>query len=627
MESESRTDSMAGTLRVAFQGERGAYSEQAAFELLGRTGISCVPFLSFDDAFAAVMSGETDMYLAPIENSLGGAVHANYDLQFQHNLFVIAEYELRVRHSLLALPGTKKEDVKKVVSHPQALAQCDGYIKKFGVAREVGYDTAGSAKMISEEKLEGVAAICSEIAADHYGMEVLERGIEDDDTNWTRFILLRREPVRVPPGMPCKTSIVFTLEDSAGALFRALGCFSMRDIDLVKVESRPCKPHVIAKLERLSYSISGGMQSTGLPSRPPEQRHTEQGRPQPAFRYLFYVDFLGSIEDAKVINAFRNLQELTTFFRMLGCYPRGGTLVGLENLGAGTMLPTMMRMSAQASTGPKPRVGVIGFGSFGQFLARRLVLWYDVYATNRSDESAAANAMGVLWCSSVEMLLEQRLDIVILAVSILSFETVLRRLAQGLKERGLDAGAGTLLVVDVLSVKVHAKTSMLAILPDSCDILCTHPMFGPESGKHGWTGLPFVFERVRLFNAKRCEEHLQWWRDQNVRMTDMTCELHDDLAAGSQFVTHFTGRMLNELAMRSTPINTKGFEALLQLVDGTCKDSFDLFFALYKFNPHSEEQLSAMEEAMRSVVQQLRENMSRQVTPREIVGAEESGGR
>merc|ERR1712014_299552 len=118
-----------------------------------------------------------------------------------------------------------------------------------------------------------------------------------------------------------------------------------------------------------------------------------------------------------------------------------------------------------------------------------------------------------------------------------------------------------MLVVDVLSVKVHAKTTMQALLPETCDILCTHPMFGPQSGKHSWNALPFVFERVRLRNAALGEEFLKWWADQGCRMVDMTCEMHDELAAGSQFLTHFTGRVLGRLGMRTTPINTKGFDS------------------------------------------------------------------
>merc|ERR1712192_380773 len=158
---------------------------------------------------------------------------------------------------------------------------------------------------------------------------------------------------------------------------------------------------------------------------------------------------------------------------------------------------------------------------------------------------------------------------------------------------------------------VHAKTTMLALLPDSCDILCTHPMFGPQSGKHSWNGLPFVFERVRLHDAASCEEFLQWWIQQGCRMVDMTCELHDECAASSQFITHFTGRVLHRLGLQSTPINTKGFESLLHLTDNTCKDSFDLFFALYKCNPNSEVQLQAFQSAIAEVSAQLQEGMKR----------------
>lgn len=601
----SAVSSDASSLRVAFQGEKGAYSEQAVYELLGRTGIVSVPFNSFDDAFAAASQGLVELLLVPIENSLGGTIHANCDLQLQHNLFVIAEHDLRVRHCLMALPGTQKKDLKKIVSHPQALAQCDSYIKRMGVPSEAGYDTAGSAKNIAEQKQEGVAAICSSLAADHYGLDILERGIEDDDNNFTRFLLLRKEPVRIAPGVSSKTSIVFSLDDHAGALFKALSCFALRNIDLSKIESRPCKPDIMDRLERLFFSMGGCLQPSKHQQFDPPARR-EKAVATSRFRYLFYVDFLAPLEDPNTANAIRHLQEMTAFFRVLGCYPRGGTLVGLENLGFGTSLPATVKLSATAGSPPKQRIGILGFGNFGQFLARKFALTYDVYATSRTDQSGLANSLGVVWCDSLDAMLQQRVDILVVSVSILSFESVLRRLNKSLQAVGLDSGSGRLLVVDVLSVKVHAKTSMQALLPDSCDILCSHPMFGPQSGKHGWNGLPFVFERVRTHDARRCEEHLKWWRDQGCRMVDMTCELHDELAAGSQFVTHFTGRALAQLGMQTTPINTKGFDALLQLVDSTCKDSFDLFYALYKFNPSSEKQLAALEDAVSEVGRQLR---------------------
>merc|ERR1712154_447699 len=168
---------------------------------------------------------------------------------------------------------------------------------------------------------------------------------------------------------------------------------------------------------------------------------------------------------------------------------------------------------------------------------------------------------------------------------------------------------GKLLVIDVCSVKVHAKNTMLTLLPESCDILCTHPMFGPESGKHGWDGLAFVFERVRCSDVSKCEEFLGWCGDQGCRMVDMTCEVHDEWAARSQFVTHFTGRVLDRLGLQSTPLNTKNFESLLKIVDNTRKDSFDLFSALHKYNPSSAQQLQGFQEAMVQVSRDLQVSM------------------
>eukprot|EP00929_Paragymnodinium_shiwhaense_P112012 TRINITY_DN80263_c0_g1_i1.p1 TRINITY_DN80263_c0_g1~~TRINITY_DN80263_c0_g1_i1.p1 ORF type:complete len:629 (-),score=126.58 TRINITY_DN80263_c0_g1_i1:49-1935(-) len=597
--------------KVAFQGERGAYSEKAVFELLGREQVEAVPYPSFDAAFCAATNGEVDLAMVPIENSLGGTIHANCDLQLSHNLFIIAEHDLRVSHCLMALPGTKMEDITKVTSHPQALAQCDSYLRARKLATEVGYDTAGSAKLIAEGKLKGVAAICSELAAEHYGLEILDKGIEDDANNYTRFLLLRTDPVRVPPGLPCKTSIVFSLENIAGALFKALSVFSLRDIDLAKIESRPCKPDIMDKLQRQFLSMGGGSVSSSLQLRQSgdtsldasaKRRRLNGAQGSASYRYLFYLDFLAPLDEPNSANAISHLKEIATFLRVLGTYPRRGTLVGLENLGTRVVAP-LGTLGVR-----KKRVGIVGFGNFGQFIAKKLNTDYDVFATSRSDCSLAAAQLGVGWCKTIEQILEQRLDILIVAASVLSFEAVMRKISKHLKEDH------DLLVVDVLSVKVHAKTTMLALLPDNCDILCTHPMFGPESGKHGWGGLPFVFERVRLRDAPRCEAFLKWWRDQGCRMVDMTCELHDECAAGSQFLTHFTGRVLARIGVRTTPINTKGFESLLQLVETTCKDSFDLFYALYQCNPNSAQQLEAFKTALGEVSQQLQKSLPDRAT-------------
>lgn len=270
-------------LRVAFQGEPGAYSEGAALAFFG-ADVGTVPCESFDDVFGAVTDGNADRAMIPIENSLAGSIHRNYDLLLRHDLNIIGELNFRVRHNLLALPGVALADVRRVLSHPQALAQCEGFIDRLGVTREATYDTAGSAKMVRQQVLRDAAAIASIRAAEVYGLEILATDIEDDPENYTRFLALAPEPQPVAPEIPAKTSIVFALKNAPGVLFKALSVFALRDIDLTKIESRPL-------------------------------RGTR-------WEYLFYLDFAASLEEEVAQNALRHLSEIATMLRVLGSYPR-----------------------------------------------------------------------------------------------------------------------------------------------------------------------------------------------------------------------------------------------------------------------------------------------------------------
>ena len=250
-------------MRVAFQGEAGAYSEKSLRELLGRNVMS-VPRPSFESCYRAVASGECDYAIVPIENSLGGSIHENYDLMLRYDLTIVAEHDFRVRHCLLTRPGLDAGDVRYAISHPQALSQCDNYLRSRGIVPRPTYDTAGSAKMISDclrgGEGDGVggggavvrgmpegctpdntAAIASNLAGVTFGLECKEEGIEDDDSNFTRFLLLGRRGVAqyLNKKIPSKTSLVFTLPNNAGALYKSLACFSLRDIDMSKIESRP----------------------------------------------------------------------------------------------------------------------------------------------------------------------------------------------------------------------------------------------------------------------------------------------------------------------------------------------------------------------------------------------------
>lgn len=273
-------------MKVSFQGEPGAYSEQAVFNYFG--DVESVPCESFDVMFDSVVTGKSDVLLAPIENSLAGSIHQNYDLLLRHDLHIIGEYFLRVRHCLIANPGVRREDLRTAISHPQALGQCAAYLRALQIKPEPAYDTAGSVKMLKESGARDVAAIASRRAAELYGLEILQEGIEDNPENFTRFLAVGREAV-IPAGDPpsegvAKTSIVFTLKNVPGALFKAMSVFALRDIDLTKIESRPL-----------------------------------QGKP---WEYLFYVDLLGSTHDTTVQRALDHLGEYAVTLRVLGSYLR-----------------------------------------------------------------------------------------------------------------------------------------------------------------------------------------------------------------------------------------------------------------------------------------------------------------
>ncbi len=268
---------------VAFQGERGAFSFSAALKLLGPR-VPLHPCESFKEVFEVVSKGTVTHAVIPIENTLHGSVHENYDHLVDYELPIIGETSIRISHHLIALPGQRFRDLNRAFSHPVALNQCRRFFERYKQITPVPfYDTAGSVKMLKEQAPVRAAAVASEDAAGIYGGQILKRNIEDHRQNFTRFFLLSRQARQSgKKAGSWKTSIVFSTPNAAGALFKAMACFALRDLNLTKIESRP------------------------LRARP--------------WEYLFYVDVLGSQDDQALSRALENLKETTTFFKVLGSY-------------------------------------------------------------------------------------------------------------------------------------------------------------------------------------------------------------------------------------------------------------------------------------------------------------------
>jgi chorismate mutase/prephenate dehydratase len=266
---------------VAFQGEIGAYSEEAAINFFG-AGVQVKPCETLEDVFKAVEQGEVQFGIVPVENSIEGSISKTYDLLLESPLKVCGEIELRVSHCLIANPGVTLDSIKKIYSHPQALGQCQAFIKHLKCELVPSYDTAGSVKMIKEKKIIDGAAIASRRAATIYNMNIINCGIEDNPNNFTRFFVLSKEDA--PPSGNDKTSLVLSVRHKPGALFECLKRLAEKDINMTKLESRPTR--------------------------------------QKPWVYNFYLDFEGHRQDNKIKETLKQLEDYTIFLKVLGSYPK-----------------------------------------------------------------------------------------------------------------------------------------------------------------------------------------------------------------------------------------------------------------------------------------------------------------
>ncbi len=251
----------------------------------------------------AVRSGDVELGCIPVENSLAGTIHKNYDLLVTHDLHIVGEVTIPISHCLMANRGVKLEDVKVVLSHPVALAQCETFIKAQGLQKEVTYDTAGSAEMVMQSGARDRAAIAGKTAAARYNLDVLASGVQDESNNYTRFLVLSRRPAPPSPGSKSRTTFLIGLPNRAGSLVHALTIFSMRGLDLSKLESRPLPAGKLGDAIREVFKAGAN------------------GKDPAAFPTMFVLDVLGATTDTPMQNAIRHLEEENTFVRVLGSYP------------------------------------------------------------------------------------------------------------------------------------------------------------------------------------------------------------------------------------------------------------------------------------------------------------------
>lgn len=272
---------------IAFQGTEGAYSEEATLKAFPQAKPTGLP--TFHEVFAAVSNQEVNLGVVPVENTTAGIINQTYDLLLETDLHVIGEIVLKVEHCLLAPKGTRLEDLRYVISHPQGLAQCDGFIARYHLQATPVYDTAGAARELAESFAAGTykpghAAIASRRAAERYGLEIIAENIQDFKGNYTRFFVLSRNTAPRQDG-PHKSSVVFATRHSPGALLSALQSFAEAEVNLTKLESRPRRD----------------------PDRP--------------FSPVFYVDFEGHAEDPGPSQALLGLLRKAAFVKVLGSYP------------------------------------------------------------------------------------------------------------------------------------------------------------------------------------------------------------------------------------------------------------------------------------------------------------------
>lgn len=519
-------------MKIGFQGIENCYSHQVLKKYLLKQ-VDSRGYKSFEKVFEDLADDKIDFALLPIENSIGGCIFVNYNLFYKYGIQIHCEFQHSIEHSLYSTG--KFSSIKKVISHPQALQQCKENLRLNNMIPIEFWDTAGSVDELRKLKDPSTGCIAPSGLG---GKDVYEHKLKFNDLekNITRFYLVSikskeknyanilKDNLRLKN---TKISGHIIAKDKVGILNEYLNFFSQRNINLTKIESVPY----------LGYD-------------------------RDVFSYLFFIEGI-------LPKSIYKIESEIEGFYSFGYFP---------------ILDFPNKKIPNTQTEKKLNIGIIGFGRFGQFIGNQMNKYKDgnkfnVIVTNRSDKSYEANKMNILFQSKEEFI-KNEFDIIIFATSILSFEEVLHSYPKDFLLKSI--------VIDVLSVKEYPK-KVLNEYVNGCNMINTHPMFGPDSAKYSWKDKKFVYhlENISEQFKDRSKIFLDFWKDMGCEMIEMTPEEHDMKAANSQFITHFIGRLLELCQCQNTDVDTDGYKSLLKIMDHTMNDSWDLFYALSKYNEKS----------------------------------------
>lgn len=515
-------------MKIGYQGKKYCYSYNLIFNKINSNlNVKSIGYKNFSSIFEDLLSNKIDLGLIPIENCNGGNVKSlsnngmiNYDFfyNYNNNISILCEFDYEINHSLYCLKNSSIDQIKTVISHPQALAQVTNFLKDNNLKSKFSWDTAGSVEEIIELNDKSIACIAPPNLESFYNIKVLKQNISNNSKNITRFYLIQNTNQKFnlvyPKNKTNKFSASIKLHNHIGSLGDFLLELKKLNIDLTKIESK---------------NISNDNK---------------------IFDYIFYLEGYG-----KLPKEIKNVDILC-----FGEFPliNSNLLVCKENYIS---------------------IGIIGFGRFGQFLAKQFINYgWIVYVTSRKNYMNEASKIGAEYKEFSDFN-NLNLDVVLISTSILSFEKVVHNI-------NFDNFKNSLFV-DVLSVKQYSKDILLKYKNEN--LILTHPMFGPDSAKNGWKGLNFVYEKYNINNKIIFNKFINFWKYMECNMIEMTCNDHDKYTANSQFITHLTGRILNEFKIKLTPVDTKGFKLLYQLTQNTVNDSWDLFEGLANFNSETKE--------------------------------------